>query len=97
MTPKDEWFITRDETYKWVEDLKKNKIMDKKEKAQELFKEYYSYLKANLMNDEEAWEDAKVCALMAIDQIIEALDINQWQNLKVIEYYKEVKQEIEWL
>ena len=37
-----------------------------KEKAEELFKQYYSYLKANLMNDEEAREDAKECALIAI-------------------------------
>jgi hypothetical protein len=64
--------------------------MTKEEKAKELFNKYYSYLKANLMNDEEAIEDAKVCALIAIDEIL-SLDIyqsDQW-------FYQEVKQEIE--
>lgn len=38
---------------------------------------------------------AKKCALMAVDEVLEALEEHQWQNRKVIEYYLEVKQEIE--
>ena len=38
--------------------------------------------------------DMKHYALIIIDEVIEALDSNQWQNRSVIEYYREVKQEI---
>jgi len=41
-------------------------------KAQELFEKYAMYLRANLMYDEEANEDAKQCALIAVDEIIES-------------------------
>jgi hypothetical protein len=70
--------------------------MTAKEKAEELFKQYYSYLKANLMNDREAWEDAKECALIAVDEIIEELSKNVWIFNKFRnKYWEEVKQEIE--
>jgi hypothetical protein len=72
--------------------------MTSKEKAKELFNEYYSYLKANLMNDEEAWEDAKVCALIAVDEILELLnhDLGHDQTARALEeQFQEVKQEIE--
>jgi hypothetical protein len=71
--------------------------MTPEEKATELFKQYYSYLKANLMNDEEAWADAKECALMAIDEV-------EWFHKRLFyltdgslfdQYLKNVKQEIE--
>jgi hypothetical protein len=64
--------------------------MTKEEKAKELFNKYYSYLKANLMYDEEAIEDAKVCALIAIDEILNLNDIDGEYS-----FYLEVKQEIE--
>jgi hypothetical protein len=66
--------------------------MTKEEKAKELFNKYYSYLKANLMYDEEAIEDAKICALIAIEEII-----NLYTNDDVVldwKYWQEVKQEI---
>jgi hypothetical protein len=63
--------------------------MTSKEKAEVLFKEYYSYLKANLMNDKEAWEDAKQCALIAVDEILQ----HCYQVMKP--FWEEVKQEIE--
>ena len=62
--------------------------MTSKDKAKELFNEYYSYLKANLMNDKEAWEDAKVCALIAVDEISQ----HCYQVMKP--FWEEVKQEI---
>jgi hypothetical protein len=37
---------------------------------------------------------ANELALIAVDQIIEALDEHHWQNRNVTEYYREVKQEI---
>lgn len=35
------------------------------------------------------------CALISVEDTIAALDFNQWQNRKQIEYYQEVKKEIE--
>jgi hypothetical protein len=63
--------------------------MTPKEKAKELFDKYAMYLRANLMYDEEAIEDAKQCALIAVDEISE-------HCYKVMEsFWEEVKQEIE--
>jgi len=63
--------------------------MKSKEKAWKLFNKYYSYLKANLMYDEEAREDAKECAIMAVDEILK----HCYEVMKP--FWKEVKQEIE--
>ena len=38
--------------------------------AMDLFNDYYSYLKANLIYDEEAREDAKQCALIAVEEML---------------------------
>jgi hypothetical protein len=56
------------------------------------------YLRANLMHDEEANEDAKQCALIAVDEILFALkyDMNEPTNGS-IKYWIEVKKEIELL
>ena len=67
--------------------------MTPKEKAEVLFKEYYSYLKANLMYDEEARQDAKVCALIAVDELIYSHSQDTTDNQ--FYYWQEVKQEIE--
>ena len=63
--------------------------MTPKEKAINLFNNYYSYLKANLMYDEEAREDAKQCALIAVNEISQ----HCYQVMKP--FWEEVKQEIE--
>jgi hypothetical protein len=65
--------------------------MTPKEKAQELFGKYAMYLRANLRYDEEANEDAKVCALIAVDEIISVT----WHSPFHCDYWKEVKKEIE--
>lgn len=64
--------------------------MKPKEKAEELFNKYYSYLKSNLMDDKEAIDDAKQCALIAVDEILSLYiyQSDQW-------FYQEVKKEIE--
>jgi len=80
-------------------------------KAQELFNKYWKYLRANLLYDEEAKEDAKQCALIAVDEIVYALPIlrptqdavNYLENYSAIQtqldnlsyYWHEVKKEIE--
>ncbi len=38
---------------------------------------------------------AQQCALIAVDEIIIALNYHQWQNTKQIDYFIEVKEEIE--
>ena len=72
--------------------------MTPKEKAQELFGKYAMYLRANLMYDEEANEDAKQCALIAVDEII--LSQFQFDMISIYgtpfnHFWQEVKQEIE--
>jgi outer membrane cobalamin receptor len=68
--------------------------MTKEEKAKELFNKYYSYLKANLMNDEEAYEDAKQCALIAVDELIESTLRFSVQENNNKDYWKKIKQEL---
>jgi hypothetical protein len=67
--------------------------MTPKEKAVDLFNDYYSYLKANLMYDEEARLDAKVCALIAVDELIYETQF-EVPNIRQ-RYWIDVKQEIE--
>ena len=62
------------------------------EKAKELLDKYWIYLRAGLLYDEEAKEDAKHCALIAVDQILNLC----WGGNKVgMKHWQEVKQEIE--
>ena len=58
-------------------------------KAIDLFNEYYSYLKSKLIYDEEARQDSKECALIAVDEISE----HCYEVMKP--FWKEVKTEIE--
>ena len=39
-------------------------------------------------------ENAKQCALIAVDEVIEALHEHHWQNRLIIDYWQEVKHEI---
>jgi hypothetical protein len=64
--------------------------MTPKEKAIELVEQFASVL----MHD-EVYEDSIKCALIAVDEIFEALHEHHWQNRNVTEYYREVKHEIE--
>jgi hypothetical protein len=74
--------------------------MTPKEKAEELVSKYItnqnSWYLENLV-DGLRIAHAKQCALIAVDEIIIALNYNQWQNTKQIDYFIEVKQEIELL
>ena len=63
--------------------------MTEKDKAKELFDKYAMYLRSNLMYDEEAKEDAKQCALIAVDEISQ----HCYEVMKP--FWQEVKQEIE--
>tara|TARA_R110001606_G_scaffold319613_1_gene466543 strand:- start:2259 stop:2450 length:192 start_codon:yes stop_codon:yes gene_type:complete len=60
--------------------------MTSKEKASELYEKMWGVYQ----HDPVAIE----CALICVDEIIEALRINDWQNRLVIDMYEEVKQEL---
>jgi hypothetical protein len=68
--------------------------MTPKEKAEELVNEFYNYT-MDVIILSTSLECSKQCALIAVDEIITALDEHQWQNKSVIEFYFYVKQEIE--
>ena len=70
--------------------------MKAEERARELVAKYL-HLKSNKLSDYSRIEypTAKECALIACNDIIEALEHNAWQNRNWLGYYDEVKQEIE--
>lgn len=61
-----------------------------KEKAKELVEKFTFKCK----ECDYDW-NAKQCALIAVAETLEALELNTWQNQKQIEYYLEVQKEIE--
>jgi hypothetical protein len=64
--------------------------MTPREKAIELVDKFSSVL----MHD-ELYDDSVMCAIIAVNEVIEALHEHHWQNRNVTEYYREVKHEIE--
>ena len=70
--------------------------MSPKERAKELIDKFKKNTRA--YNETNGWEDsaydAKQCALIAVDEVIEALDEHHWQNRLIIDYWEEVKHEI---
>jgi len=84
--------------------------MTPKEKADNLYRNFFQYSDSNYAANEfnKNWhgnvlagerkvrkESTKQCAIIAVDQIIIALNFNQWQNTRQIDYFIEVKQELE--
>lgn len=72
--------------------------MTPKKKAEELFKKYLFYF-PEFYNEREYdydKEKAKECALIAVDEIIEAIEWHEYETPnKEIRFWMEVKQEIE--
>ena len=65
--------------------------MTPQEKAKDLVDKYWIYLRANLLYDDEVKEDAKHCALIAVDEIRDNLPL-----ISDIQYYWiDVKAEIQ--
>jgi hypothetical protein len=64
--------------------------MTPREKAIELVEQFSSVL----MHD-EVYEDSIKCARIAVDEVIEALHEHHWQNRLIINYWEEVKHELE--
>jgi hypothetical protein len=49
----------------------------------------------NKITMDQIKEIAIQCTIISVDEIINALDFNKWQNAKQIDYWEEVKQEIQ--
>jgi len=64
--------------------------MTPREKAIELVEQFASVL----MHD-EFYEDSVMCARIAVNEVIEALHEHHWQNRLIINYWEEVKHELE--
>lgn len=71
--------------------------MELEEKEANKIIEMFLNVKSNKINDHSRIEypTAKQCAIIYVEGIIEALEGNQWQNRKLIEHHKQVKQVIE--
>jgi hypothetical protein len=73
--------------------------MAPQEKADELVNKFYNVIGKNYSKGDgfgtQLFEEAKQCALIAIDEILHSLEYNTWQNREILKYYEEVKQEIE--
>ena len=78
--------------------------MTPKEKAQNLVEKYkpyvYPYIGSSYLTGDEFPEEilrnAKICALIAVDEILNAIEFSsQADELSKITYWNEVKQEIE--
>ena len=74
-------------------------VKDKAKKLVDSFTPYAHYYVHDLVNMEdnkiEQWENAKQCAIIAVDEIIKALE-SDWSFMKIkINYWQDVKQEIE--
>ena len=66
------------------------------EKAKELVDKYWIYLRANLLYDEEAKEDAKQCALIAVDEHLKGMSFTfGFIGYESFKFWKDVKTEIE--
>ena len=59
--------------------------MTPQEQAKEVIRKYYSV----------GAIECEKCALIAVDLILVGLGAHQWQNRHEVDYWKEVKQEIE--
>jgi hypothetical protein len=64
--------------------------MTPKEKAIDLVEQFASVL----MHD-ELYDDSIKCAGLFVDELIEALHENAWQNRLIINFWKEVKHELQ--
>jgi hypothetical protein len=71
--------------------------MTPKLKAKELVDKYWIYLRAGLLYDEEAKDDAKHCALISVDAVMDELTVMNYglQYLNRMAHWNEVKEEIE--
>lgn len=64
------------------------------EKALEIYRTY-ERLGRDFTRGVSMKEHSKRCALLAVDEAMEALKYGAWNNGQILKYYDEIKQEIE--
>jgi hypothetical protein len=69
--------------------------MTPKEKAKELCDKIHLVLPSYADEGQQEHKSTKECALIAVDEILNALSYKISSNFEEIQYYVEVKQEIE--
>ena len=69
--------------------------MTPREKADELYSKYDDLLNKDFGNPIIFDNQIKQCALIAVDEIIDSLQIKNYPQADQYEYWNEVKQEIE--
>jgi hypothetical protein len=69
--------------------------MTPQEKAIDLVHRFQEKMFFHVTDERIDINEAKQCALIAVDEVIEALHEHHWQNRLIINYWEEVKQEIE--
>jgi hypothetical protein len=67
--------------------------MTPQEKADELIRKYYR--NSDLIAEDLIWTQAKECALIAVDEILDFLSKSQYNYVNTITHWQEIKQEIE--
>jgi hypothetical protein len=69
--------------------------MTPKEKAEELVKLYYNSINPNAPDYFSiSWKQAKQCALIAVDEILEIVSSDESMLITELQYWQQVKQEI---
>jgi len=68
--------------------------MTPKEKAEQLIRKYYTF-GINKEGQTLSWNECKQCALIAVDEILIIMNEEYLSGALKIEYWQEVKQEIE--
>jgi hypothetical protein len=69
--------------------------MTPKEKAEELVLKYLRLKRHKMFNGWWHKMISKECALIAADEVIESLHEHHWQNRLIIDFWQEVKHELE--
>jgi hypothetical protein len=66
--------------------------MRPKEKAKELYDKYFELVEA--YSSEQQEDNARDAASITCDEVLNALEENRWQNRLMMDYWEEVKKEI---
>ena len=66
--------------------------MTEKEKAKELIDKYFELVEAQTAEQQE--DNARDAASITCDEVLNALEENRWQNRLIMDYWEEVKKEI---
>jgi hypothetical protein len=69
--------------------------MSPKEKAESLVEKFESLNSIKMSDDSRIeYPTARQCALIAVDEVLNALEEHRWQNRLIMDYWEEIKQEI---